>query len=151
MHTSRSSNSTCMQVCTYIACNGLGLFMDLFKIFILSIHKKEFLNLIVLMQKNFWHFNYDEYENSVIAQAKRMCIYFVCVFSFFSQSTVFCYMLRPVICKLINSCLDSGEIILMMSFSNYVCFQLFESIISILLNKSCRDYCTAYIYLEKNT
>ncbi|CAL7937525.1 unnamed protein product [Xylocopa violacea] len=81
----------------YILCNSLGLFIDLFKIILLVIHKKKFLNLIVYMQKNFWHFNYDDYENLIVADAKQMCVYFVCVFSFFSQSTVFCYMTRPLI------------------------------------------------------
>ncbi|CAL7937526.1 unnamed protein product [Xylocopa violacea] len=81
----------------YILCNSLGLFMDLFKIILIFIHKKKFLNLIVHMQKNFWHFNYNDYENLIMADAKQMCIYFVCVFSFFSQSAIFSYMIRPLI------------------------------------------------------
>ncbi|XP_068977262.1 odorant receptor 13a-like [Bombus flavifrons] len=84
-------------VSTYIACNSLGLFMDLFKLLIIFIHKKKFLYLVVYMQKNFWHFNYNQYEKSVLADAKRMCIYFVCVFSFLSQSTIFSYIFRPLI------------------------------------------------------
>ncbi|CAD1468191.1 unnamed protein product, partial [Heterotrigona itama] len=79
-------------VSSNIACNLLGLFMDLFKILIIFIHKEKFFRLIVHMQKNFWHFNYDQYENSVLADARRMCIYFVCVFSLFSQTTIFSYM-----------------------------------------------------------
>ncbi|CAL7937524.1 unnamed protein product [Xylocopa violacea] len=81
----------------YILCACLGLFTDLFKIILMSIHKKKFLTLIVYMQKNFWHFNYDESENLIIADAKQMCFYFVCVFSCSSQFTVFCYVLRPAI------------------------------------------------------
>ncbi|XP_050594257.1 odorant receptor 13a-like isoform X2 [Bombus affinis] len=84
-------------VSTYIACNSLGLFMDLFKLLIIFIHKKKFLYLVMYMQKNFWHFNYNQYEKSVLADAKRMCIYFVCVFSFLSQSTIFSYIFRPLI------------------------------------------------------
>ncbi|XP_033203268.2 odorant receptor 13a-like [Bombus vancouverensis nearcticus] len=84
-------------VSTYIACNSLGLFMDLFKLLIIFIHKKKFLYLVVYMQKNFWHFNYNQYEKSVLADAKRMCIYFVCVFSFLSQSTIFSYIFMPLI------------------------------------------------------
>ncbi|XP_003494290.2 odorant receptor 13a-like isoform X2 [Bombus impatiens] len=84
-------------VSTYIACNSLGLFMDLFKLLIIFIHKKKFLYLIVYMQKNFWHFNYNQYKKSVLADAKRMCIYFVCVFSFLSQSTIFSYIFMPLI------------------------------------------------------
>ncbi|XP_031371294.1 odorant receptor 47a-like isoform X1 [Apis dorsata] len=84
-------------ICTFIACNSLGLIMDLLKIFVVFIHKKKFLGLIIYMKKNFWHLDYDQYENSIIADAKQMCVYFVCVFSFFSQSTVFSYMLMPMI------------------------------------------------------
>ncbi|CAL7937523.1 unnamed protein product [Xylocopa violacea] len=83
--------------CAYIMCISLGLFMDLFKVFTLLAHKKKFLNLIAYMQKNFWHLNFDDYENLFIADAKRMCIYFVCVFSFFSLFTTFSYMIRPLI------------------------------------------------------
>ena len=90
------------QVSSNIVCNLLGLFMDFFKILTIFIYKEKFLRLIVHMQKNFWHFNYDQYENSILADAKRMCIYFVCVFSVFSQVTIFSYMSRPFLCKSIN-------------------------------------------------
>ncbi|XP_076759017.1 uncharacterized protein LOC143428182 [Xylocopa sonorina] len=81
----------------YILCSCFGLIMDLYKIILIFIHKTKFLSLIVYMRKNFWHFNYNKYENLIIADAKQVCFYFVFVFSFFSQSTVCCYVLRPLI------------------------------------------------------
>ncbi|KAG9430161.1 odorant receptor 13a [Apis mellifera carnica] len=84
-------------VCTFIVCNSLGLVMDLLKILVVFVHKKKFLGLIAYMQKNFWHLDYDQRENSIIADARQLCVYFVCVFSFFSQSTVFSYMFMPMI------------------------------------------------------
>ncbi|XP_017795358.1 PREDICTED: uncharacterized protein LOC108576808 [Habropoda laboriosa] len=88
------------EVCMYMAGNGLAMVLDIIKIFTLVVHKKKFLGLIEYMQKNFWHLNYDQYENSVLAQAKRMCIYFVCVLSFFSQSSVLSYIIRPLVSNL---------------------------------------------------
>ncbi|KOC60415.1 Putative odorant receptor 13a [Habropoda laboriosa] len=91
------SLETFTKVCMYMAGNGLAMVLDIIKIFTLVVHKKKFLGLIEYMQKNFWHLNYDQYENSVLAQAKRMCIYFVCVLSFFSQSSVLSYIIRPLV------------------------------------------------------
>ena len=90
------------QISSYILCNLLGLFIVFFKIVTVFIYKEKFFRLIAHMQENFWHFNYDQHENSILADAKRMCIYFVCVFSIFSQFTIFSYMARPLICKSVN-------------------------------------------------
>ncbi|KAF3426620.1 hypothetical protein E2986_13966 [Frieseomelitta varia] len=89
-------------ISSYIVCNLLGLFTVFFKIVTIFIYREKFFRLIVHMQENFWHFSYDQYENSVLANTKRMCIYFVCVFSIFSQFTVFSYIMRPIICKSVN-------------------------------------------------
>ncbi|XP_017795359.1 PREDICTED: odorant receptor 13a-like [Habropoda laboriosa] len=88
------------EVCMYMACNSIALVLDIIKIFVLVVRKKKFLGLIEYMQKNFFHLNYDQDENSIIAHAKRTCIYFVCVFSFCSQSTVFSYIIRPFVSNL---------------------------------------------------
>ncbi|CAK9795856.1 Odorant receptor 13a [Anthophora plagiata] len=89
-----------LEVCLFMACNSLALVLDIIKVFVVFVHKKKFLGLIVHMQKNFLHFNYDRYENSVIAHAKRLCVYFVCVFSFFSQSTVYSYIVKPLLANI---------------------------------------------------
>ncbi|XP_076758960.1 odorant receptor Or2-like [Xylocopa sonorina] len=83
--------------CAYIACMILVVVIDLIKLFVLVVHKKTFLRLIVYMQKHFWHFDYDDYETLIVADIKHMCVYFVCVFSFFCQSTDFLYTVRPII------------------------------------------------------
>ncbi|XP_017766917.1 PREDICTED: odorant receptor 13a-like [Eufriesea mexicana] len=83
--------------CIFIICNSVGLVLNLTKIIIVFIHKRKFLNLIAYMQNNFWHSNYDQNEHEIIADAKYMCIYFVCVFAFFSQCTVFSYMITPIL------------------------------------------------------
>lgn len=87
------------QINIYIICNSMGLTIGLLKIIILLIHKNKFLGLIVYMQKNFLHLNYDEYETSIIVHAKQLCIYFICPFLVLCQSTVLCYGIRPIICK----------------------------------------------------
>ncbi|XP_043512088.1 uncharacterized protein LOC122529741 [Frieseomelitta varia] len=91
------SLETYTNISSYIVCNLLGLFTVFFKIVTIFIYREKFFRLIVHMQENFWHFSYDQYENSVLANTKRMCIYFVCVFSIFSQFTVFSYIMRPII------------------------------------------------------
>ncbi|CAL7937521.1 unnamed protein product [Xylocopa violacea] len=96
--------------CAYIACMILVVTMDLVKMFILVVHKKRFLGLIVYMQKHFWQCDYDEYENRIIDDTKQMCVYFVCVFSFFCQSTDFLYTVRPVISNIGKNDTDRGLI-----------------------------------------
>ncbi|XP_043512117.1 odorant receptor 49b-like [Frieseomelitta varia] len=83
-------------ISSHIVLNILVLNMDLLKIVIIFIHKEKFFRLIVHMQNNFWHSNYDQYENSILADTKRICIYFVCFFSFFSQFTCFSYIINPL-------------------------------------------------------
>ncbi|XP_029039510.2 odorant receptor Or2-like [Osmia bicornis bicornis] len=84
-------------ICTYIGCNSLGLAINMVKFGLLFVQKEKFFQLIELMQKNFWHSNYDPQEKQIFDSAKRTCIYFVCVFSFFSQFTLFCYTIRPAV------------------------------------------------------
>ncbi|XP_017766951.1 PREDICTED: odorant receptor 49b-like [Eufriesea mexicana] len=85
------------KVFSYISSNSVGLIMDIFKFLVILLYKKKFLSLITYMQTNFWHLNYDEYEKSIIENAKHICIYFVGVQSFFSQITIFSYIIRPLL------------------------------------------------------
>ncbi|XP_026674960.1 uncharacterized protein LOC108631830 [Ceratina calcarata] len=77
-------------------CSLTGLLLDLFKLSVLYVHKEKFFSLIVYMRKNFWHLEYDKYENLILMNARQISVYFVCVFSFFSQSTTFSYMISPL-------------------------------------------------------
>ncbi|CAK9824228.1 Odorant receptor 10a [Anthophora retusa] len=88
------------EVCIFMACNSLALVVDIIKIFVLFVHKKKFLSLIFDMQKNFLHFNYDRYENFIFENVKRVCIYFICIFCFFSHCTVYSYIVKPLVANI---------------------------------------------------
>ncbi|XP_076241047.1 odorant receptor 10-like [Calliopsis andreniformis] len=86
--------------CTYIACNILCLNIALFKTFILFLHKEEFLALIVYMQKNFWTSDYSPHEKRIYASWKRICTYFICIFTFFTEASIVSYAVRPIVANI---------------------------------------------------
>nr|XP_031844817.1 uncharacterized protein LOC116432309 [Nomia melanderi] len=83
--------------CTYVACNIMCLNIALFKILILVVHKQKFLNLIRYMEKHFWHTNYTLYELAILARWKRICIYFISSFTFFTETANVSYTVIPII------------------------------------------------------
>lgn len=91
------------KVFTYTLSNSVGLFLDVMKVLIIIIYRKKFLNLIAYMQKNFWHLNYDENEEMIMANVKRICVCFVYVQTFSSLITISFYMIQPFLCNIINS------------------------------------------------
>lgn len=92
-----TSTPTSNNACTYIACNILCLNIALFKIFILFVHKTKFLYLIAYMQTNFWQSNYVTHEQTIFDSWTRICTYFICFFTFFTEASNICYLIRPVL------------------------------------------------------
>ncbi|XP_026674952.1 odorant receptor 13a-like [Ceratina calcarata] len=86
-----------LAMATYMGVNILTLVMDAFKMITLFIHKKKFFKLIAHMKEHFWHENYNQQESVIVEDTERLCKYFVYIFTFFCQSTVFCYCLRPIV------------------------------------------------------
>ncbi|XP_076630704.1 odorant receptor 13a-like isoform X2 [Colletes latitarsis] len=86
--------------CTYIACNILCLNMGLFKIFILFLHKTKFLDLVTYMRTNFWQSNYVPEEQMIFTSWTRICTYFICFFTFFTEASIICYVIRPVVANI---------------------------------------------------
>ncbi|XP_029039507.2 uncharacterized protein LOC114874424 [Osmia bicornis bicornis] len=82
---------------TSFACQAVALTLCLFKFCLVFIQRRKFLQLIEFMQTNFWHSGYDINEEEILANVRKMCIYFVCFFTFFSQLTLVCYVLKPAI------------------------------------------------------
>ncbi|XP_076301420.1 odorant receptor 13a-like [Lasioglossum baleicum] len=82
---------------TYIACNIMCLNIALLKIFIISLHKKKFLGLVEYMDRNFWHSNYAPYEQMIFLSWKRVCTYFICIFTFFTEASIMGYAIRPIV------------------------------------------------------
>ncbi|XP_076164964.1 odorant receptor 13a-like [Ptiloglossa arizonensis] len=74
--------------------------MALFKIFILFLHKTKFLDLVEYMQTNFWQSNYNTYEQTVFVSWTRVCTYFICFFTFFTEASILCYVIRPVLANI---------------------------------------------------
>ncbi|XP_054008693.1 odorant receptor 13a-like [Hylaeus anthracinus] len=83
--------------CLYILCNVLSLCMSLFKILILLEHKKDFFQLILYLQQKFLHGIYDDHEKKIVGACKRVCAFFICVFTCCAHATVFSYVLSPIV------------------------------------------------------
>ncbi|XP_078043866.1 uncharacterized protein LOC144473657 [Augochlora pura] len=76
------------------------------KIAALYLHKKQFKELLVYLQDNFWHTNYDTNEKTFLNQCKAQCIFFICSFNFFAQGTAVCYLIEPGIAYFGNNDLN---------------------------------------------
>ncbi|XP_078041898.1 odorant receptor 13a-like isoform X1 [Augochlora pura] len=85
---------------TYIACNILCLNIALFKIFVISLQKKKFLDLVEYMDRNFWHSDYAPYEQRIFVSWKRTCTYFICIFTIFTEASIICYAIRPIVANI---------------------------------------------------
>nr|XP_034179500.1 uncharacterized protein LOC117603968 [Osmia lignaria] len=84
-------------ISTSFVCNIVGLALCFLKFCSVFIQKRKFLQLIEFMQTNFWHSNYGIHEEQLLANVKKICIYFICTFSSLTQFTVICYIFRPAV------------------------------------------------------
>ncbi|CAD1468316.1 unnamed protein product, partial [Heterotrigona itama] len=81
----------------YITCNVITIILVLMKIFVLLIYYDELQDIIHYAKRNFWHLDYDSYEQMIINKCKRTCTIFVCIFTFFAEGTVTTYIIRPLV------------------------------------------------------
>ncbi|XP_076384640.1 odorant receptor 13a-like isoform X2 [Megalopta genalis] len=65
------------------------------KVTALYLHKKQFKELLVYLENNFWHTKYDTNEKTFLNQCKAQCIFFICSFNFFAQGTALCFLIEP--------------------------------------------------------
>ncbi|KOX69022.1 Putative odorant receptor 13a [Melipona quadrifasciata] len=81
----------------YIMCNVVTIILVVTKIFILLIYYDELHDIIHYAKRNFWHKDYDSYEQIIMDRCKHTCTILVCIFSFFAEGTVTTYIIRPFI------------------------------------------------------
>ena len=81
-------------------CNVVTIILVLTKIFILLIYYDELHDVIHYAKRNFWHMDYDSYEQIIMNKCKRTCTIFVCIFTFFAEGTVTTYIVRPLMGKI---------------------------------------------------
>ncbi|KOC59501.1 Odorant receptor Or2 [Habropoda laboriosa] len=86
--------------CAYTACNILCLIMVLLKLFVVFIHRKEFIELLVYMYKNFWHLNYDCNELLLLQDCRRISTICITLINFCAQGTIVSYVLTPIIANI---------------------------------------------------
>ncbi|XP_076241042.1 odorant receptor 43a-like [Calliopsis andreniformis] len=86
--------------CAYVGCNILSLCLILVKLFILIIHRREFIDLILYTYKNFWHLNYDINEKLLLANCKKICIMCMVILNSCGLLTVISYILTPIIANI---------------------------------------------------
>ncbi|KZC10803.1 Putative odorant receptor 13a [Dufourea novaeangliae] len=81
----------------YLTCNLVTIILVLYKILVLYVNKKQFAELLLYSEKNFWHAKYDSYEKLALAKCRRTCTRLICIFSFFAQGTAVSYTIGPII------------------------------------------------------
>ncbi|XP_076241044.1 odorant receptor 10-like [Calliopsis andreniformis] len=86
--------------CVFVACNILYLMIVFYKIIVLCIHKKQFYELVLFTEKNFWHSNYNVQEKLILTDCRRICGIFIIVLSFCAQGTCAGYMVTPLLANI---------------------------------------------------
>ncbi|XP_017795356.1 PREDICTED: uncharacterized protein LOC108576806 [Habropoda laboriosa] len=86
--------------CLYTACNILSLTIPFLKILVLLAHKNDFFHLILHLQREFLHADYDDYEKKILLGCQRQCTFFVCFFTLFTKGTVISYIVNPLIANI---------------------------------------------------
>ncbi|XP_017766937.1 PREDICTED: odorant receptor 13a-like [Eufriesea mexicana] len=79
----------------FTICNVVTIALVIVKLMALLVYMEEVHDLISYAKKNFWHANYDSYEQSIVDNCKNTCTLFVCTFTFFAQGTTLTYAIDP--------------------------------------------------------
>lgn len=77
-------------------CNVVTVVLVLLKFLVSLTYKKELIGLIQYAKTNFWHSNYDSYEQMIVDRCKHSCTTHVCIFTCLVQGTVFSYLVEPI-------------------------------------------------------
>ncbi|XP_076301381.1 odorant receptor 10-like [Lasioglossum baleicum] len=81
----------------YATINVLCAMNDLFKLVVLFVYKKDFLSLVVHLQRQFLESQYDTNEKTILDACKSTCAIFIGSFTFFTHVTLIGYILGPLI------------------------------------------------------
>ncbi|XP_076759019.1 odorant receptor 4-like [Xylocopa sonorina] len=87
----------------YVLTNSLTIFMALAKIYIILIHKVEFLDLIAYMEDKFWNVNYISEEKKILDGCRKTCMFFVLTVSIVGLCVTVCYIMNPLIARSANN------------------------------------------------
>ncbi|KAG6803716.1 hypothetical protein HZU73_00874 [Apis mellifera caucasica] len=80
-----------------IICNLVTVILVLFKISISLMYRNKLHKIIQYAKTNFWNLKYDLHDEQIIINTcKRYSTFFVCIFTFFSQGTVFSFVIRSL-------------------------------------------------------
>ncbi|XP_076759020.1 odorant receptor 4-like [Xylocopa sonorina] len=79
----------------YVFTNILTVVMALIKIYIILMHKVEFLDLIAYMQDKFWNVDHDTNEEAILENCRRTCIFFISGVSLIGVCVMFSYVSSP--------------------------------------------------------
>ncbi|XP_053997333.1 uncharacterized protein LOC128886432 isoform X1 [Hylaeus anthracinus] len=86
--------------CLYVSVNFLSLMLPTIKLLIVLAHKKDFFELIRYMQEKFFHGTYDIQEKTLMNSCKSVCAFYICTFTWCAHSTVFSYVVSPIIANI---------------------------------------------------
>lgn len=71
--------------------------MVLLKLFVLFVHRKEFIDLLVYTHENFWHTNYTNNELLLLQNCKRISMLCITLINVCAQGTIVSYVLTPIV------------------------------------------------------
>ncbi|CAL7937527.1 unnamed protein product [Xylocopa violacea] len=87
----------------YVLTNSLTICMALAKIYIILMHKAEFLDLIAYMEDKFWNVNYENEEKKILDGCRKTCMFFVLTVSIVGLCVTVCYIMNPLIARRANN------------------------------------------------
>ncbi|XP_015183802.1 PREDICTED: odorant receptor Or2-like [Polistes dominula] len=82
---------------TYTACSSMPVAVIIMKIIIFLRNRKDMMRLIRYTEKNFWFNEYDEFGEKILNDVNMKGSILICCFTCCVQSTVYTYMLTPII------------------------------------------------------
>lgn len=115
----------------YVITNFLTVMISFVKIIIIMIYKKEFIDMILYMEKNFWNVKYDFQEEEILNNCRKTCIFFVTSVSTIGICAMISYAITPIIGEQ-----NEISIIFFLKFANFK-RKFTRLIIKLLLHFSC--------------
>lgn len=123
----KTSVKISLQDILYVITNFLTIMISFVKIIIIMIYKKEFIDMILYMEKNFWNVKYDFQEEEILNNYRKTCIFFVTSVSTIGICAMISYTITPIIGEQ-----NEISIIFFLKFAN-----LKENLIIDVLHFSC--------------
>lgn len=85
------------QALTYTACSAMPVVVILMKLIIFLPNRKDIMKLIRYTEESFWFRDYDEFGEKILNDVNKKGSILICCFTCCVQSTVYTYMLIPLI------------------------------------------------------